>query len=241
MISLSCLVKSYNRDRVPLTAINKLDLFIEKGEFVCIWGASGSGKSTLLNIIGLIDKPSSGTVTIDGADTSKLSSDQCSDFRNRKIGYIFQNFNLVPVLNSVENVMLPLLIQGVAEKEAKKRACDMLVKVGLENELDRLPDNISGGQKQRVAIARALICEPKIVLADEPTANLDSETSLSIVKLMKSLNHENGVTFILSTHDQELVQHASRNVYLRDGKIHPSPTECLSPSLTEKREEALFA
>ncbi|WP_197068519.1 ABC transporter ATP-binding protein [Photobacterium gaetbulicola] len=228
MITLHNLVKTYNAGGIPVTAIDGLNLMINEGEFVCIWGKSGSGKSTLLNLLGLIDSPTSGKITIDGVSTNELTSNECSEFRSRKLGYIFQNFNLIPVLNSVENVMLPLLIKGEPERNARKKARDILEEVGLENELYRLPDNISGGQRQRVAIARALVSDPSIILADEPTANLDSATSLAIVELMKSLNREHGVTFILSTHDQDLVQHASRNIYLRDGKVYPSPIEQVS-------------
>ncbi|TDR74489.1 ABC transporter ATP-binding protein [Photobacterium lutimaris] len=228
MITLHNLVKTYDTSGVPVTAIDDLNLKVNKGEFVCIWGKSGSGKSTLLNLLGLIDSPTSGTVTIDGVSINELTSNQCSEFRCDKLGYIFQGFNLIPVLNSVENVMLPLLIKGEPEKAARNKAREILVEVGLENELQRLPDNISGGQKQRVAIARALVSDPSIILADEPTANLDSTTSLAIIELMKSLNRDHGVTFILSTHDQDLVQHASRNIYLRDGKVYPSPIEKVS-------------
>ncbi|MEQ1534227.1 MAG: ABC transporter ATP-binding protein, partial [Sideroxydans sp.] len=171
-----------------IDALNSIDLDIHAGEFLAVWGPSGSGKSTLMNIIGLIDSPTAGTVNFDGQDTHALADDALTEFRSQKLGFVFQNFNLVPVLSALENVMLPLQIQGVAETEARKRAAAALVDVGLERFVNSLPDKLSGGQRQRVAIARALVVNPKLVIADEPTANLDSENSRMVVDLMREMN-----------------------------------------------------
>jgi putative ABC transport system ATP-binding protein len=194
-------------------------LDIHAGEFLAVWGPSGSGKSTLMNIIGLIDSPTSGTVNFDGQDTHALADDALTEFRSQKLGFVFQNFNLVPVLSALENVMLPLQIQGVAEAESRKRAAAALVDVGLERFVNSLPDKLSGGQRQRVAIARALVVNPKLVIADEPTANLDSENSRMVVDLMREMNRARKVTFVFTTHDPRLLDHVDRKILLRDGNI----------------------
>lgn len=202
-----------------IDALNSIDLDIHAGEFLAVWGPSGSGKSTLMNIIGLIDAPTAGTVNFDGQDTHALADDALTEFRSQKLGFVFQNFNLVPVLSALENVMLPLQIQGVAEAEARKRAAAALVDVGLERFVNSLPDKLSGGQRQRVAIARALVVNPKLVIADEPTANLDSENSRMVVDLMREMNRARKVTFVFTTHDPRLLEHVDRKILLRDGNI----------------------
>jgi len=202
-----------------IDALNSIDLDIHAGEFLAVWGPSGSGKSTLMNIIGLIDSPTAGTVNFDGQDTHALADDALTEFRSQKLGFVFQNFNLVPVLSALENVMLPLQIQGVAETEARKRADAALVDVGLERFVNSLPDKLSGGQRQRVAIARALVVNPKLVIADEPTANLDSENSRMVVDLMREMNRARKVTFVFTTHDPRLLDHVDRKILLRDGDI----------------------
>jgi putative ABC transport system ATP-binding protein len=202
-----------------IDALNSIDLDIHAGEFLAVWGPSGSGKSTLMNIIGLIDSPTEGTVNFDGQDTHALADDALTEFRSQKLGFVFQNFNLVPVLSALENVMLPLQIQGVAEAEARKRAAASLIDVGLERFVNSLPDKLSGGQRQRVAIARALVVNPKLVIADEPTANLDSENSRMVVDLMREMNRARKVTFVFTTHDPRLLDHVDRKILLRDGNI----------------------
>jgi putative ABC transport system ATP-binding protein len=202
-----------------IDALNSISLDIHAGEFLAVWGPSGSGKSTLMNIIGLIDTPTLGEVHFDNEYTHMLNDDELTEFRSKKIGFVFQNFNLVPVLSALENVMLPLQIQGVAEPEAKARADAALVDVGLERFRDSLPDKLSGGQRQRVAIARALVVNPMLVIADEPTANLDSENSRMVVELMREMNRARKVTFVFTTHDQRLLDHVDRKILLRDGNI----------------------
>lgn len=225
MIETSPILKLRNIKRrfmlgeTHIDALNSIDLDIHAGEFLAVWGPSGSGKSTLMNIIGLIDSPTAGTVNFDGQDTHALADDALTEFRSQKLGFVFQNFNLVPVLSALENVMLPLQIQGVAEAEARKRAAAALVDVGLERFVNSLPDKLSGGQRQRVAIARALVVNPKLVIADEPTANLDSENSRMVVDLMREMNRARKVTFVFTTHDPRLLDHVDRKILLRDGNI----------------------
>jgi putative ABC transport system ATP-binding protein len=202
-----------------IDALNSISLEIYAGEFLAVWGPSGSGKSTLMNIIGLIDTPTLGEVHFDEQYTHMLDDDELTEFRSKKIGFVFQNFNLVPVLSALENVMLPLQIQGVEEQESKARAEAALVDVGLERFRDSLPDKLSGGQRQRVAIARALVVNPMLVIADEPTANLDSENSRMVVDLMREMNRARKVTFVFTTHDQRLLDHVDRKILLRDGNI----------------------
>ena len=202
-----------------IDALHSISLDIHEGEFLAVWGPSGSGKSTLMNIIGLIDSPTSGEVHFDNQDTRVLADDELTDFRGKKIGFVFQNFNLVPVLSALENVMLPLQIQGEAESAVRERAATALIEVGLEKFKASLPDKLSGGQRQRVAIARALVVNPKLVIADEPTANLDSENSRMVVELMREMNRARKVTFVFTTHDQRLLDHVDRKILLRDGNI----------------------
>jgi putative ABC transport system ATP-binding protein len=202
-----------------IDALDSISMDIHTGEFLAVWGPSGSGKSTLMNIIGLIDKPTAGQVTFDGQDTHELGDDALTDFRGQKIGFVFQNFNLVPVLSALENVMLPLQIQGVSDSAARQRARAALVDVGLDRFQGSYPDKLSGGQRQRVAIARALVVNPKLVIADEPTANLDSDNSRMVVDLMREMNRARKVTFVFTTHDPRLLDHVDRKILLRDGNI----------------------
>jgi putative ABC transport system ATP-binding protein len=213
------LEKTYHLGESVIQALNGIDLSIGKGEFVAVWGPSGSGKTTLLNLIGAIDEPSGGKLYFKGHEIASLSDDKRTELRNRDIGFIFQGFNLIPVLTALENVMLPLQINGTPFKRAKQRALSRLSEVGLSNFVAHLPDKLSGGQQQRVAIARALVTDPSLIIADEPTANLDSETSYKIISIMRDLNRKEGTTFIFSTHDQRLLDKVGRLIRLEDGKI----------------------
>ena len=202
-----------------IDALRSISLDIHAGEFLAVWGPSGSGKTTLMNIIGLIDAPTEGEVHFDDQDTGALTDNALTEFRASKIGFVFQNFNLVPVLSALENVMLPLQIQGADSSTLRQRATAALVDVGLERFKNSLPDKLSGGQRQRVAIARALVVDPKLVIADEPTANLDSENSRMVVDLMRDMNRSRQVTFVFTTHDPRLLDHVDRKILLRDGEI----------------------
>lgn len=211
--------RSFALGHTTVHALRDISLGIGQGEMVAIWGPSGSGKSTLLNMIGLIDHPDAGEIVFDDLDVRSLCDDALSDCRNRKIGFVFQNFNLIPVMSALQNVMLPLQLQGMADAAARKIAANWLDKVGLGSLLKMLPDHLSGGQRQRVAIARALAIDPALVIADEPTANLDSENSRAVIDLMQQMNKETGVTFIFSTHDQRLLDRVPRHIMLKDGML----------------------
>jgi putative ABC transport system ATP-binding protein len=200
-------------------ALRGIDLEIMPGEFLAIWGPSGSGKSTLMNMLGLIDTPDAGKIVFDGEDVAALSDNETSDRRSHKIGFVFQNFNLVPVLTALENVMLPLQLQGVAKNAAAACALEWLDKVGIAGLRDFRPDHLSGGQRQRVAIARALVAHPRLVIADEPTANLDSQTGHEVIDLMEKLNETTGVTCVFTTHDPRLLGRVPRQLRLIDGQI----------------------
>ena len=204
---------------VKVNALDGVDLKIKRGEYLSIMGPSGSGKTTLFNMVGGIDRPSRGRVYIDGVDVAKLDAYELAWLRCRKIGYIFQTFNLIPVLTAMENVTLPMIFAGVGREERIKRGKEILERVGLGDRLNHKPAELSGGQQQRVAIARALANDPVIVLADEPTGNLDLETGLDIINLLKNLNKEQNVTIIAATHDLKMLDVSDRIVYLRDGKI----------------------
>lgn len=219
IIRLAGVSRSFALGHTTVHALKGISVEIGQGEMVAIWGPSGSGKSTLLNIIGLIDHPDAGEVVFDGVDVRSLSDDALSDCRNRKIGFVFQNFNLIPVMSALENVMLPLQLQGMTDAAARGSAANWLDKVGLGSLMKMRPDRLSGGQRQRVAIARALAIDPVLVLADEPTANLDSENSRAVIDLMHRMNKETGVTFVFSTHDQRLLDRVPRHLLLKDGRL----------------------
>ncbi len=219
LIEMTKISKDYFLGETVVHALREVDLPIEKGEFVAVWGPSGSGKTTLLNLIGVIDHYTSGRLYIDGKEVAGLSDDKRSELRNKSVGFIFQGFNLIPVLSALENVMLPLQIRGVSFSEAGEKALSRLEEVGLSDFVRHRPDRLSGGQQQRVAIARALVTNPSLVIADEPTANLDSETSRKIIGLMRNLNEKEKATFIFSTHDQRLLDQVKRLVRLEDGRI----------------------
>lgn len=211
------LKKYYGKEPNITKALDGVNLSVEKGEFVAIVGTSGSGKSTLLNMIGGLDVPTSGKVFVDGTELSKLSEEQLTIFRRRKIGFVFQNYNLVPVLNVYENIALPVELDG--GKVDKNFLQEVVAFLGLKDKLNSMPNNLSGGQQQRVAIARALIARPTIVLADEPTGNLDSKTSMGVLGLMKTSSHEFNQTLVMITHDNEIAQLADRIIHIEDGKI----------------------
>ena len=219
LIETKDIKKNYLLGETVVHALRGVDLTIDRGEFVAIWGPSGSGKTTLLNLIGAIDEPSSGQLFIEDQEVALLSDNRRTELRNGSIGFIFQGFNLIPVLSAIENVMLPLQIKGASFSESRDRALSRLDEVGLSDFVRHRPDKMSGGQQQRVAIARALVANPSLVIADEPTANLDSDTSRSIIGLMRSLNEKEKTTFIFSTHDQRLLDRVGRLVRLEDGRI----------------------
>jgi putative ABC transport system ATP-binding protein len=210
--------KDYRSDSVVVHAVRGVDLSIERGEFTAIVGPSGSGKTTFLNIISGLDSPSEGKVWLNRQLISSMSGTELSDFRRDHIGFIFQAYNLIPVLNVEENVEYIMMLQGVEKSERHRRVLEILEKMGMEGYHDRFPGQLSGGQQQRVAIARAMVSEPDLILADEPTANLDSETSTGLLDMMRRLNEETGMTFVFSTHDQHVVEKARRVVILEDGK-----------------------
>jgi putative ABC transport system ATP-binding protein len=219
LIKTKDLSKIYISGETETKALRGVSLVIKNGEFSAITGPSGSGKTTLFNLIGALDTPTSGTITFDGEDLSDLNRKERTLFRREKIGFVFQTFNLIPVLTASENVAFPLNLLGVSEKETKERVYELLEKVGLKGMEERKPAALSGGQQQRVAVARALIKGPVLVLADEPTANLDSGTGGEIMKLMRKLNKEEEITFLFATHDPIVMEHSRRRIKLRDGQI----------------------
>lgn len=219
IVKLSSVNKIYQQDEdLKFQALKNINLRISKGEFIAIIGPSGSGKSTLMHIMGLLDRPSSGTYELDGQDTSRLSEIHLAKIRNQKIGFVFQSFNLLPRTSALDNVALPLIYSGVSKTERLERAKKTLQDVGLENKLFSKPNQLSGGQQQRVAIARSLINNPEIILADEPTGNLDSKTSQEIMDLFRKLNSE-GKTIVLITHEHDIAKHAKRIINIKDGEI----------------------
>lgn len=219
VIALRRVRKSYRLGKVEVPALSDIDLDIQGGEFVALAGPSGSGKTTLLNLIGCLDKPTTGRILLDGEDITQTSLDRLAEVRSSKIGFIFQTFNLLPVLTAFENVEYPLLLSGVPRKERRQRVHEWLDHVGLTVQAGQRPDQLSGGQRQRVAIARAMVTLPVLVLADEPTANLDSETAGQILDLLHSINQHTGVTFLFATHDAAIISRAHRRIRLRDGRI----------------------
>lgn len=219
LIEIKNLKKSYSLGDSEIDVLHGIDLCIEKNEYVAIMGPSGSGKSTLMNILGCLDTPSHGDYFFNGVNLRTLDDDALSAMRNREIGFIFQNFNLLPRLNALQNVELPLVYAGTPAAQRRERALKALRKVGLSDRINHKPGELSGGQRQRVAIARALISNPGILLADEPTGALDSKTGIEIMRLFDEL-HRDGNTIILITHEQEIADYAHRNIYLKDGTIH---------------------
>jgi putative ABC transport system ATP-binding protein len=227
LIEVRELTKVYGGERersstIAVQALRGVDVTVEEGEFVAVMGPSGSGKSTLMNILGCLDRPTSGSYVLDGQAVNKLSKDRLAGVRNRKIGFVFQSYNLLPRLTAVKNVMLPMLYNGKnhrSDAEIRKRAIAVLESVGLGDRVEHRPTEMSGGQQQRVAIARALINEPSIILADEPTGNLDSHSSLEIIDLLHQLHDQQGATIVMVTHEPDIAEHAGRVILLRDGEI----------------------
>lgn len=219
VIEIKNLHKIYNETEVEVKAVNGIDLSIEEGEFAAIVGPSGSGKTTLLNIIGGLDKPTEGEVIIDKTNIAHLSSGKLIDFRMRNIGFVFQAYNLIPVLTAKENVEFIMDLQGKPKKERDARTKELLEAVGLGDRLNSKPAKLSGGQQQRVAVARALASKPKFILADEPTANLDSKSTENLLDIMEKLNKEENITFVFATHDQRVVKKARRVITVEDGKV----------------------
>jgi putative ABC transport system ATP-binding protein len=219
VISVEHLTKVYDLGEVRVEALRGVDVRVERGEFVAIMGASGSGKSTFLNIVGCLDRPSTGRYRLEGVDVSQMSSDQLAEVRNKKIGFVFQSFNLLARTSAVENVELPLLYNGTDSRDRRARALAALKATGLEGRAEHQPSQLSGGQQQRVAIARALVNQPSIILADEPTGNLDSQTSKEIMGIMQALNEQQGITIMLVTHEPDIAQYAKRVILFKDGLV----------------------
>lgn len=219
VIEIKDLVKTYENSAVKVTAVNHVNINIEKGAFTAIVGPSGSGKTTLLNLIGGLDTPTSGEIRIDGQDITAMSSKQLIDFRLNHIGFVFQAYNLIPVLTASENVGFVMELQGLSKNVIQEKAAEMLKKVGLEGRENSRPNELSGGQQQRVAVARAIASVPRFILADEPTANLDSKSTENLLQLMEELNEKEQVTFIFSTHDPRVMNKAHRIIVLEDGQI----------------------
>jgi len=223
VISVKNLVKTYTVGEVTVRALRGADMDVEKGEFVCVTGPSGSGKSTLMHILGCLDRPTSGQYFLDGRDVSRMSKDELANVRNKKIGFVFQGFNLLSRTTALDNVELPLLYNAGKDRmkssERHKRAMDVLKIVGLGDRYHHFPNQLSGGQQQRVAIARSLINQPSIILADEPTGNLDTRTSIEVMDIFQKLNREHGITIVLITHEMDIAEHGTRFVRFRDGRI----------------------
>ena len=219
VIELDHIHKIYTMGDVEVHALRGVSLTIRQGEFVAIMGASGSGKSTTMNIIGCLDRPTRGTYVLDGQDVSQLSKDERADIRSQKIGFVFQGFNLLSRTSAIENVELPMLYAGFDSQERQKRANEALAAVGLVGREQNHPNQLSGGQQQRVAIARSLVNRPALILADEPTGNLDSRTSIEVMEIFQRLNREQGITLVLVTHEADIAEYASRVVVFKDGRI----------------------
>ena len=238
------LTKTYGSGDAAVTALDRINLSVKPGEFVAVMGPSGCGKSTLLHLIGGLDRATSGKVTIDGHDLSTLDDARLTELRRRKIGFVFQFYNLIPVLDATENAALPLTLDGVKPAEAKAKAAEWLNKVGLGNRLHNRPDQLSGGQQQRVAVARALVAEPKLVLADEPTGNLDSRASEEIAGLLRQVADEWGRAVLMVTHDPRIAAYADRIIFLKDGTIvdeaHLGPNgDSAEAKMVREKAEAL--
>jgi putative ABC transport system ATP-binding protein len=219
VVELRDVVKTYQQGTVEVQALRGLSLTVRRGEFLAICGPSGSGKTTALNLVGALDSPTSGTVLLEGQELGRLGRTALSNLRRDRIGFVFQAYNLIPVLSAFENAESVLALQGVSAAKRRERVMKLLDEVGLKGMEGRRPDHLSGGQQQRVAIARAIASEPAVVLADEPTANVDSDTAERLLEIMERLNREQGATFIFSTHDPRVMEHARRVVSLRDGQV----------------------
>jgi putative ABC transport system ATP-binding protein len=228
LIRVEQLYKIYQVGTQVVNALNGVDLIIDRNDYVALMGPSGSGKSTLMNVIGCLDTPSKGRYFLNGPDVSNLSDNELAEIRNKEIGFVFQTFNLLPRYTALENVALPLIYAGMSSGERSKRAAEVLEQVGLGDRMKHKPNELSGGQRQRVAVARAMVNKPSLILADEPTGNLDSKTSMEIMSLFREI-HKNGNTIILVTHEEEIAQEASRIVRLRDGKVESDQLTKESP------------
>jgi len=219
VIGIRALRKVYRMGDIEVDALRGIDVSIQRGEFVAVMGASGSGKSTFMNILGCLDRPTAGSYFLEGEDVSQLTSDEWALIRNQKIGFVFQGFNLLSRTSALENVELPMMYNAMPSKERRERAVAMLKLVGLEERLDHMPNQLSGGQQQRVAIARSLVNRPALILADEPTGNLDTKTSAEIMELFQNLNDREGITIVLVTHETDIAAYAKRQILFRDGLI----------------------
>lgn len=219
IIEICDIYKTYTESEIEVHAVNGINLKIEQGEFTAIVGPSGSGKTTLLNMLGGLDSPTKGNIIVDGIDLSNLSSSKLIDYRMKHIGFVFQSYNLIPVLTAIENVEFVMNLQGINKKERLERSTQLLIDVGLGDRINSRPAHLSGGQQQRVAVARALASKPRFILADEPTANLDSVSTENLLDIMLNLNEKENATFIFSTHDQRVVNKAKRVITIEDGKI----------------------
>ena len=219
LIEVKNLIKTYKTGEESFNALDDVSLSIEKGEFVAIMGASGSGKSTLMNTLGTLDKPNSGSYFLDGVDVLSLTSDELSEIRNVKLGFVFQGFNLISRTSALDNVQMPMIYKGIPEEERIKKAREALKIVGLEKRESHMPNEMSGGQQQRVAIARAIVNDAPLILADEPTGNLDTKTSIEIMEFFVSLNEKHGKTIVLVTHEPDIAEYCKRIVRFKDGKI----------------------
>jgi putative ABC transport system ATP-binding protein len=219
LIECSDLWKVYRAGDVEVQALRGVSLTIQRGDMIAIMGASGSGKSTLMNILGCLDVPSRGSYRLDGVEVGALGQDTLAEIRNQQIGFVFQSFNLIPRTNALENVQLPLFYRGLSIREQRERAAEALVRVGLADRAGHHPVQLSGGQQQRVAIARALVASPSILLADEPTGNLDTDSSRDIMRILRTLNEQDGITIILVTHEADIARYASRQLLMKDGQI----------------------
>jgi putative ABC transport system ATP-binding protein len=238
LIALRGVSKIYQTGDVEVAALRGVDFNVESGEFVAIMGSSGSGKSTLMNILGCLDRPTVGQYLLDGQDVSRLDRNGLAVVRNRTLGFVFQSFNLLSRTSALENVELPMLYAGVPARERKRRAREALERVGLGARLDHHPRQLSGGQQQRVAIARALVSQPRVILADEPTGNLDSRTSVEVMALFQELRHE-GITLVLVTHEPDIASHAGRVVVVKDGRIISDRRQQPVPAEVPPLEEAV--
>ena len=219
LIEIENLAKVYHAGDIEVPALRSVSVTVDEGEFVAIMGPSGSGKSTFMNLLGALDRPTSGTYRLDGVDVGKLERDELADIRNRKIGFVFQNFNLLARTSALENVELPMIYSGASGEERHRRAAAALKAVGLADRAHHYPNQLSGGQQQRVAIARSIVNQPKIILADEPTGALDSRTSVEVMAIFQRLNRESGITIVLVTHEPDIAAYANRVLHFRDGRL----------------------